>query len=100
MDESKVEKLPELFSGATHRIRASGEPVKITHWVKDGDHKQVERYPIERREFKGLLVVDAKTKFALRFGEWIVEDGAGRIWVESSQELPRGKYEAVGGAIQ
>jgi hypothetical protein len=72
--------LPVPFEGATHRL-ASGEPVKATQWKKDGDHAGVVRYPIERREFKGLLVVDEKHKLALRFGDWIIEDAKGRAWL-------------------
>lgn len=86
------EGLSPLFEGATHRLY--GVPVKATQWVKDGDHKLVERYPVEKREFKGLLTVSPKEKFGLRFGEWIIEDGEGRVWVESSQELPA-KYEPI-----
>jgi hypothetical protein len=93
MDEPK---LPPLFEGATHRIVGSGEPVKAVRWVKDGDHPLVVRYPVERRDYKGLLVAGTKDKFALRFGEWIIEDAKGRLWVESSQELPE-KYVAVEG---
>lgn len=89
------EELPPLFEGATHR-RCGVEPVKATHWVKDGDHAKVVRYPIERREFKGLLVAGPKDKFALRFGEWILEDAQGRMWVVSAQELPP-EYVPVGG---
>jgi len=89
-----AEKLPALFEGATHRLAGSGEPVKAVRWVKDGDHDMVVRYPIERREFKGLLEVGPKEKYGLRFGEWIIEDAKGRLWVESSQELPGGKYVA------
>lgn len=81
------EQLPALFEGATHRINGV-EPVKAIRWVKDGDHPKVERYPIERREFKGLLVAGPKEKFALRFGEWILEDAQGRLYVVSAQELP------------
>jgi hypothetical protein len=91
MDEAK---LPPLFAGATHRLM-SGEPVKALRWVKDGDHPMVERYPIERREYKGMLIAGPKDKFALRFGEWIIEDSRGRMWVESSQELPATKYVAM-----
>lgn len=83
-----------LFEGATHRIGEGGEPVKVVQWVKDGDHPLVERYPIERREFKGLLVAGPKAKFGLRFGEFVVEDSEGRLWVESTQELPA-KYVPV-----
>lgn len=82
------------FEGATHLL-ADGEPVKATRWVKDGDHALVERYPIERREYKGLLVAGPKEKYGLRFGEWILEDAQGRLWVEPSQELPATKYAAI-----
>lgn len=64
----------------THKS-ATGELVRATHWKKDGDHPQVERYPIERREFKGLLTVSEKEKYALHFGDWIVEDSQGRVAV-------------------
>ncbi len=85
--------------GATHKIAGSEQLVKATRWLKDGDHPKVVRYPIERREFKGLLIVDAKTQHALRFGEWIIEDENGRIWVEASntQKLPREKYVPLEG---
>jgi hypothetical protein len=87
MDE-KEPAPPALFEGATHRLAADGTPVKCVQWKKDGDHPLVDRYPIERREFKGMLVVSPKEKFGLRFGEWIIEDAAGRLWIEPSQELP------------
>ena len=86
--------IPPSFDGATHRIGDEGEPVKITHWVKDGDHPLVERYPIEGRDYKGLLAVNPKLKFSLRFGEWIIETADGRIYVESAQTLPA-KYIAL-----
>lgn len=85
MNEAK--ELPALFEGATHRI-AGVVPVKATRWVKDGDHPLVERYPVERREYKGLLVAGPKEKFGLRFGEWVIETREGQLWVEGSQELP------------
>jgi len=84
MSEAKPQELPKLFEGATHRIAGSGEPVKATQWKKDGDHPLVERYPIERRDYKGLLTAGPKQKFGLRFGEWILEDAKGRLWVEAS----------------
>lgn len=87
------EELPPLFEGATHR-RNGVEPVKAVRWKRDGDHPKVDRYPIEKRDFKGILVVDEKTRFALRFGEWILEDAKGRLWVESFQELPA-EYEPL-----
>lgn len=91
-------KLPALFAGATHRLYGA-EPVKATQWTKDGDHPKVERYPIERRDYKGLLTVSAKEKYALRFGEWILETADGLIWVEGSQELPA-KYVPVTAEVQ
>lgn len=72
----------------THKRSDTGELVKATIWKKDGDHPMVERYPIEgRREYKGLLAVDAKTKFALRFGDAIIEDKEGRIYVVDNRRL-------------
>jgi len=71
---------PALFDGATHRRISDGMPVKAVHWKKDGDHPMVVRYPIERREFKGLLEVNPKMKIALCFGDWILADNKGRMW--------------------
>ena len=93
---SEARELPPLFEGATHRLAGSGEPVKAIQWKKDGDHPKVERYPVERREYKGLLVAGPKDKFGLRFGEWILEDARGRLWIESSQTLPA-RYESIAG---
>jgi hypothetical protein len=78
---SEARELPPLFEGATHRLAGSGEPVKAIQWKKDGDHPKVERYPVERREFKGLLVAGPKDKFGLNFCDWIIEDAAGRLYV-------------------
>jgi len=89
--------MSNTFEGATHRLVDGGAPVKATHWVKDGDHPKVERYPVDRRDYKGLLIAGPKEKFGLRFGEWIIEDAQGRIWVESAQELPSGKYAPLEG---
>jgi len=98
MDEKP--QLPPLFEGATHRRVDGGEPVKAVHWKKDGDHPMVERYPIERRGYKGLLVAGPKEKFALNFGDWVVQDAAGRIWVETAASFAA-KYAApgAGGAV-
>lgn len=85
--------LPPLFEGATHRLNGV-EPVKVTRWTKDGDHAKVERYPVEKRVFKGLLRAGPRENYALRFGEFVVEDAKGRFWVESFQELPA-KYVSV-----
>lgn len=73
--------LPARFAGATHRNAQLGEPVKAVRWIKDGAHPAVERYPIERRAYKGLLVVSPKEKYGLAFGDWIIEDAKGRRWV-------------------
>lgn len=85
MTETKAATPAPAFDGATHR--RGGVPVKVVQWAKDGDHPMVSRYPIERREFKGLLTVNAKEKFALRFGDHVIEDAEGRVWVEPG-ELP------------
>jgi hypothetical protein len=77
---------PTKFS-PTHKRLDTGELVMATRWRKDGDYSLVERYPIERREYKGLLVVGPKEKYALRFGDWVVEDEAGRIYVVDGQRL-------------
>lgn len=71
----------------THERIGSGALVRAVRWVKDGDHPDVQRYPIEGRAFKGLLVVDPKEKFALRFGDWILEDKDGRRWVVDAHQF-------------
>ena len=80
--------MKQPFDGATHvTLNAEGkvaEYYKVTHWKKDGDHPDVVRYPIERREYKGLLVKDGKHKFALRFGDYIVENAKGRVALYST----------------
>lgn len=83
------------FEGATHQLIGAEEFVKAVCWKKDGDHPGVVRYPIERREFKGLLVVSEKERFALRFGDWILEDQAGRVWI-ASPEAFAASYKVVG----
>jgi len=79
-----------------YRNMQTGEIVTAVRWSRDGDHPKVERYPIEGRDYKGLLTAGPKDKFALRFGEWILEDAGGRLWVESSQSLPA-KYQSLAG---
>lgn len=64
----------------THLRVGDDMPVKAVRWVRDGDHPKVERYPIEGREFKGMLK-DGDNTFALRFGDWVLEDDKGRIWI-------------------
>ena len=63
--------------GGQFRNKATGELVAAVRWLKDGDHPQVVRYPIEGRGYKGLLVRGPKEKYALVFGDWIVEDAEG-----------------------
>lgn len=94
-------KIVNQFEGATHFSKATGEAVKATHWKKDGAHPLVERYPIERRgiKWKGILVVGPKEKFALEFGDWVVEDIDGRICVVSGQpQLVTTEQPVVGAA--
>jgi len=89
--------------GGEYRDRTSGEKVVAVCWLKDGDHPLVERYPIDRREFKGLLVLGPKDKHALRFGDWIVEDAEGRMFVVSGAPRKterRVEVEGVPGAFR
>lgn len=79
--------------GATH-VLPSGEAVRATHWKKDGDHPAVERYPIDKRVYKGIIVI-GKLKLALRFGDWIIENGNGDLWVEAGPELSPAKYRPI-----
>jgi hypothetical protein len=62
--------------GGLYKNKATGGIVTAVCWQKDGDHPGVVRYPIDGRDYKGLLVISAKEKYALKFGDWIVEDGA------------------------
>lgn len=64
----------------THLRIGDDLPVKAVRWVRDGDHPMVERYPVEGRDFKGLML-SGGTKYALRFGDWVLEDEQGRLWV-------------------
>lgn len=86
---SEVEAAP-VFAGATHQLVHSGEAVKAVRWLKDGDHPAVTRYPVERRNFKGLLVVSEKEKYALRFGDWVLEDARGRLWMMQALDFAAG----------
>lgn len=79
---------PKAFAGATHYVPAMGVYVKATHWKKDGDHPLVERYPIERRIWKGIIGAGTKESHALKFGDWIIEDEKGRLWVVGGPGLP------------
>ncbi|HKQ24108.1 MAG TPA: hypothetical protein VJT81_06665 [Burkholderiales bacterium] len=90
------QELPALFGGATHRNTLTGEPVKATRWTRDGDHPLVERYPIEKRAFKGLLVAGPKEKFGLAFGDWVLEDVRGRLRTLEHARFVN-EYAPVGG---
>ena len=67
--------------GGIYNDRQTGEVINATRWTKDGDYPLVSRYPIEGREYKGILVVAPKEKYSLRFGDWICEDAEGRLFV-------------------
>lgn len=86
---------PRPFPGATHYDRKSNIYVKATHWKKDGDHPLVERYPIDGRAFKGLIRVGRFEKHALKFGDWIMEDERGRLWVVAGVYDERGQLVAA-----
>lgn len=82
----KIERTVTIEGG--HYLREGAvESVVATQWVKDGDHPKVQRYPIEGREYKGLLEMSPKEKFPLRFGDWVVEDQQGRLYVVSSERF-------------
>jgi len=49
----------------------------------------VQRYPIAKRNFDGLLVLSPKEKFALRFGDWIVESKGGVFIVPADRFAER-----------
>lgn len=73
--------------GGTYRNKATGESVIATCWKKDGDHPQVVRYPIEKRDYKGLLEISEKEKYWLVYGDWIVETAAGAIYVVQAEKF-------------
>lgn len=75
------------FKGATHRNAMTGEPVKGVRWVKDGAHPAVQRYPVEGRAHKGILIASEKERFGLRFGDWVIEDVRGRLWVVTHERF-------------
>jgi hypothetical protein len=89
------QQLPALFKGATHRHLGTGEPVKAVQWKKDGDHPKVERYPIEKRSYKGLLIAGEKDSYALRFGDWVVETESGKLRVVNAGRF-ESQYKPVG----
>jgi hypothetical protein len=71
--------------GGRYRHKGTKAEVTATRWNKDGDHPAVRRYPIEGREFKGLLEVSPKERYNLRFGDWVVEDGPSMYAVEAAK---------------
>lgn len=76
--------------GGQYKNKQTGEVVKAVCWRKDGDHPSVVRYPIERRDFKGLLIVSPKEKHALVYGDWIAETEAGDIYI-----VPADKFGSI-----
>ncbi len=66
---------------------ADGARVRAKQWKKDGDDPRVERYPIEKRDYKGIMRVESVRegekayRLALKFGDWIVEDEKGRVFI-------------------
>lgn len=108
---SKETGKPTRFAGATHaRVQRDGknvvvlEYVKATRWSKDGDHPKVVRYPVEKGSRpgadlapKGLLPVAPRKGFALRFGDWVVEDERGRMWVVGGSPVQSFRVEEVKG---
>jgi hypothetical protein len=81
--------------GGAYIDKLTEEVIVAICWQKDGDHPLVERYPIEGREFKGILVVGPKDKHSLRFGDWICEEHENpkkRMWVVSAEAFPE-RYE-------
>lgn len=81
---AKLEKTLTIEGG--HYLRAgAGASVVAVQWNKDGDHPLVQRYPIDGRDYKGLLEISPKEKYALRFGDWIVEDGKHTYVVDAAR---------------
>lgn len=77
---AKLEKTVSVEVG--HYLKAGArESVFATRWQKDGDHPAVKRYPLEGRDMKGQLEVSPKEKYNLAFGDWVVEDQQGRLYV-------------------
>jgi hypothetical protein len=78
--------------GGSYIDKLTDEVIVAICWQKDGDHPQVERYPIEGRDFKGILVLGPKDKYALRFGDWICqeyENPKKRMWAVSAEAFQR-----------
>jgi|SRR5882672_329571 len=74
------------LEGGSYRNQATGATVLAQRWNKDGDHALVRRYPIEGRDYKGLLEVSPKERYNLRFGDWIVESD-GRTYVVDAERF-------------
>jgi len=88
---AKIKRTIEI-EGGEYLDKITGGTITAVCWAKDGDHPLVERYPIERRDFKGLLVVGPKEKYALHYGDWICEDAEARIYIASAEAFA-GRYE-------
>ena len=74
-------KVTREVEGGRYKHKDTGEIVTAVHWQRDGDHPDVERYPIDGREYKGILVLGPKDRIALRYGDWICQDAKGRTFV-------------------
>jgi hypothetical protein len=85
--------------GGEYLDRATAERIDATCWAKDGDHELVERYPIEHRKFQGIVNLTPKDRVALRFGDWICQEQAGkrRIFVVSPEAFAA-RYAAADSA--
>jgi hypothetical protein len=77
---AKIQRTVEV-EGGRYKNKATGEIVTAICWKKDGDHPLVVRYPIEKRNYKGLLEISPKEKYAFVYGDWIVETEAEAVYV-------------------
>ena len=84
--------------GGEYQDKASGERIHALCWRRDGDHPLVQRYPIDGRAYKGLLIAGPKDKQAVRFGDWICEDAAGRLYAVSAEAFAE-RYQATATAV-
>lgn len=94
---AKIEKTVTI-EGGHYMQKGASASVIATCWKNDGDHPAVTRYPIDGRGFKGLLAVSAKERFGLRFGDWVVEDQQGRLYVVDGARFAA-QYVEVPGAV-
>jgi hypothetical protein len=87
------------LEGGSYRQKSTGATVAAQRWNKDGDHALVRRYPIEGRDYKGILEVSAKERYNLRFGDWIVESD-GRTYVVAAERFAADFEEIADPAAQ